>query len=203
MKRILMVGVSLVLGMALASEARDWGFSKDTVYSWSAGPGGGDSVWVLNGGTDTVVLDSVITEDVIPYEWMDVSFLHRAINLQSSGYYYQDYTLIQNQRLRTQMVRGWVPPNDSVLILKFSFSNFCITKYAAGSSMSPDTLAVRLRFKSLASEEDTLIVKGHYCFPNAIKPQGSLRPNDSFELLDRDLKGRRVLPSRNFPALRR
>lgn len=199
MKRKLMIGMCMVLGMVLVVEARDWGFSKDTVYSWNPG---GDSVWLVNSGADTVVLDSVIAEDVVSYEWMDVSFVHRSINLPSSGYYHQYYILTQNHP-RSKMVRGWIPPSDSVLILNFSFANTCITKHAAGSSMGPDTLAVRLRFKSLISEEDTLIVKGYPCFPNAIKPQGSLRPNDSFELLNRDLKGRRVLPSRNFPALRR
>lgn len=200
MKRTLMAGVGLVLGMALASEARDWGFSKDTVSEWNPG---GDTVWLANKGADTLRLDSLFVEDVAALDWIDMAFLYGTTTKNPSEYEYRFYRLYQFPRTVIKMDGAIVPPNDSVPLRRFDVSTICIAKRAVMSSSVPDDFVVRLRFKSWEGEEDTLIVKGHYCFPNAIKPQGSLRPNDSFELLDRDLKGRRVLPSRNFPALRR
>src|SRR5690554_1975402 len=71
MKRTLMVGICMVLGMVLVAEARDWGFSKDTVYEWNSG---GDTVWLVNSTADALVLNSVIAIDVDTSMWSDTWF---------------------------------------------------------------------------------------------------------------------------------
>lgn len=200
MKRNLMIGICMVVGMALAAEARDWGFSKDTVYEWKPG---GDTVWLANSSADTLRLDSLFVEDVAPSDWIDMSFLFGMVLQDSPDRDYRAYTLYQFPRTVIKMDEASVPPNDSVPLRAFDVWKTCIVKRGVTFSSEPDDFVVRLKFRSWENEEDTLIVKGHYCIPNAIIPHGVLKLNESFEVGDRDLNGRRVLPPRNFPALRR
>ena len=62
MKRITFA-IALSLIMTVGIQARDWGFSKDTVYSWKAGA---NNVLARNQGTDTLKADTLILEIISP-----------------------------------------------------------------------------------------------------------------------------------------
>lgn len=201
MKRDLMIGICMVVGMALAAEARDWGFSKDTVYQWKPR---GDSVWLMNSGVDTLRLDSMIAMDVDTSEWMYAQFVYRpyernqhSVSLTQASFGNPVYVVRPGSKT--------LPAGKSALFHNFFIGPPPITSKRAYDLMSRpgDTIKMGVRLLAESGDEDTLIVVGIYAYRSSLNPRTPLRLYGSPILLDRDLRGRRVVPSNNFPALGR
>lgn len=201
MKRNLMIGMCMVLGMALSSEARDWGFSKDTVYEWNSG---GDTVWLVNSTADALVLNSVIAIDVDTSMWSDTWF-----NYHPSGA--DPYLLVVTQepeQYRTLQIpegRRLLPSGESAIFRNFVVGPPPIASKGTNASRSQpgDTIKMGIRILTEGGEEDTVIVVGIFDYGTSLSPRPPVLLKRAPIILDRDLRGRRVEPSRTIPMLKR
>jgi hypothetical protein len=200
MKRILMVGVSLVLGMTLASEDRDWGFSKDTVYEWHPG---GDSVYLVNTGSDTLKLDLVRAMDIGSSPWVETTISYRPfegdpllLQLFQQPDQYRIFLIPEGRNL--------LPSNESALFRNFALGAPPITSKGGRSlALTSDTITMGVRLIAQSGEEDTLIVVGLFSPGSSLISRPPLWRRESSKLLERDLRGRRIVPSGHFPVLER
>ena len=188
MKKLQMLAVITLLATG-AVEARTWGFDKDTVYESQPG---GDTLWLINSGPDTLRIDSLFALTLDSLYWGDIGFLYRA--LEPSPFYYHTYSILQDGVQKIKMAGDAIPPGASIFIRSFNVQSAMLK---SGHRLAiKDSLRVLLRFKSFSGEEDTVIVKGfeqisssiHAYTPPAIigKPYAA-----------RDLRGRTIKLRRN------
>jgi hypothetical protein len=197
MKRTIFFGGLVLWALAAGAEARDWGFDKDTVYEWKAG---GDTVLLVNGGSDTLRLDSVFAEEVDGSTiWGVASFLYDVPESDSP----QHYTLNQFTHRSIKLTNNGIPPTRFVFLRLFDIATSAPTaKFSANLQMVGDTVMVRLRFKSTTTEEDTLIVRGTYDEVVSIQQSVPLESGLRNPGLPRDIRGRVFSPSWGSPTLK-
>jgi hypothetical protein len=185
--RNILILLTALFTFAPLAQARSWGFDVDTVYSLSmtAPPNTRrDSVFVVNNGVDTLRLDSMFVEDVDNH-WTSFSFSHGRApgNIQ--------YDLARNGGGKKFLGNAVVAPGSGIKLSEFALSGD-----------QSRTLIVRLRFKSTGGENDSVVVKGRDLILS-IHPYGprSIFPPVAERIYD--IRGRKIEPSENIPALLR
>src|SRR5690606_10206300 len=137
-------------------------------------------------------LDSVYAQEVNSQNWYHVRFYYR----DQLGFTVEDWEPHTSIRIDS------IPPNKTLYLRNFSVANI-LTKRAAESSAlaEGDTLRVRLRFKSLGGEADTLMVVGILggITPIRFTPYRPRTLEEGF--VGRDILGRTVTSSARFPVL--
>jgi hypothetical protein len=186
MKQMIFV-CGLMWALAASAEARDWGFSKDTVYEWNPG---GDTVWLVNNGSDTLWLDSAFAEELGARSWHQVSFFFRG----QHGFSVSEHTP------NTKAMVDSVLPGSTLELHRFGVANIVAKQTADSFSLERDALRVRLRFRSTSGEEDTLFVFGTCCGTSIRFVPGQTRFSE-YDILGRDVLGRSFTPSQKSPVL--
>jgi hypothetical protein len=192
MRRMTFLGGVLLWALAAGAEARDWGFSKDTVY---ASKPGGDTVWLVNDGMDTLKLDSVIAENINVSSWA-LSFYYQAGSSPAQSYQLSQFNP------SGKMIGAEAPSGGSILFRSFLIGTPCPTAKTSESSTVADSIMIRLRFKSTSVEEDSLIVKGSYCSVSILNSSNPFQFKDRSVVM-RDVLGRKFSRSRILPILKK
>jgi len=133
---------AMALFLVGVSHARDWGFSKDTVYGWNPG---GDTVLLTNQGTDSLRIDTLNYEVVEPPDLVGVQY----------SFYYEPPT-------NTYSYYGIhpIPSGHIDTLFDFYFDQGAIVK-AAVTQAEGDTIVARLFFEADSDRgRDTLVYKG-------------------------------------------
>lgn len=189
MKTTILFSGLVLWALAASAEARDWGFSKDTVYEWKAG---GDTVGLVNNGADTLRLDSVFAEEVNSRNWHYVSLFYRG----QHGY------SVSQWEPSAKVFIDSVSPQSVLELYRFSVANILAKRSTEPSaSAEGDTLRVRLRFKSTAGEDDTLMVVGTCCGTTDMRFTPDRPRLFKYGVFGRDILGRTVTSSARFPVL--
>lgn len=188
--------LSFGLGAVTVASAQDWGFGKDTVYAWRAG---GDSVWLVNDGPDTLRVDSLFAEEVDTIGWNGLGFNQGV----ESGF--RGYALEKDLMTALPIEEDLILSGDSLLFFGFTADVYCPTAKPAASTASAasvgDTVQVLLRFRSQGQqEEDSLMVRAVYCSSTRIVlPERGSRRHVG-DLPARDVLGRKRGPSPSSAA---
>lgn len=188
MKRMIALGGLMLWALAAGAEARSWGFDKDTVYEWNPG---GDTVMLVNNGADTLKLDSVFAENVDSSMWGNAGFIYGAIP--------EDLNQFTHRSIK--LGGPGTPPGQAGVFRSFRVADAAPTaRISATSPLEGDTVMVRLMFKSVISEYDTLIVKGVMNRGSSIRSQRIFKnsPKDIFPA--RDILGRQLTPALGHPV---
>jgi hypothetical protein len=138
------------LSMTISVYARDWGFSKDTVYEWKLH---GDNVLLRNQGTDTLRADTLILEIIRPANILSslgVIFLYEeGINSCGAGTTNSSSGMYPYCTIST-------PPNKSDSLFGFYIDFSSRSTVAVG-----DTIGSRLILAASSNRgRDTLILIG-------------------------------------------
>jgi hypothetical protein len=171
------------------AQARAWGFDRDTVYEWSAGAAG--RAQLVNGGA-SLALDSVFVEGAgKPWGALYFAFAENAEKVFVPA-------------VPAAALAYTLPPAAAVPLRTFDvMPSTCALKVTA-DSVVVDTLSVRLRVRSLAGEEDTLVVTGTGCGSLFVGLRPAFAPSPRLPGgpagLSRDALGREVAPAPRFPV---
>jgi len=181
--RFMVLGLLAFSVMAASAQERTWGFDKDTVYEWNAG---GDTVRLQNNGMEMLWIDSLFGEEVSGSPWHHVSYFFRGANGEG----------VNESDPNTKSRLDSIPPGSTLLLYRFSVANI-LTKLSLSKNSDIDTLRVRLRFKSVIGDEDTLIVMG-YCCGTSLQPPRMKLDRRSFSHSPRDVLGRALRQTTGF-----
>src|SRR5690606_8512167 len=104
---------------------------------------------LVNDGVGLLKLDSIYAEEVNGRDWHHVSFFYRVEHRFS----------VSQWEPSAQVSTDSVPPGNVLDLYRFGVADI-LAKANASLTEEGDTLRVRLRFKSLSGEWDTLMVVG-------------------------------------------
>jgi len=138
--------------------ARDWGFSKDTVYGWKAGS---DTAFLINQGTDTLKIDTLRQEILKP---SDLIYSRGSFYFQPPLNSYASF----NQSVGKIIP---MPPGGKDTLLNFNVDQVALAKSVSTEALG-DTIVARLIFEaSLNRGRDTLIYKGIQKISSGLSPR--------------------------------
>ena len=166
-------GFLVALILTSAAHARDWAFSKDTVYEWATG---GDSVSFMNNAADTLRFDSIGVEMVRPGSTIAAGSFYLA-TLQGQPFYL---------RLSSGKVSGYSPgsialaPGQTGKAFQFTVDDQLTAVTKSLAIAAGDTLVARLIFLAASGKgRDTLMVMGKQSGPISLRPYRSLKSTES------------------------
>jgi|GEM_PF-6720270 len=198
LKRIVPVSMGWALLLTTAIEARDWGFSKDTIIEWdglSSHPRE-DTVSIVNTGDDSLNIDSAWVEVVEPEDYQDYFYL-AGIQVTSE----QDFpTMYWGEQPGYPDVGDSIPfvwPKDYIWTNEapIYLADLQVFGLLKDPQIAPESnrLVLRNIFRTKDRGIDTLVTIGSYSTCNPGCPIGIVAPKIN--------KKRRSIPSQSQPYL--
>ncbi|MCD6025086.1 MAG: hypothetical protein K0Q91_2002 [Fibrobacteria bacterium] len=174
--------VILTGAFSAQAQVRTWAFSKDTVYEWASN---GDSVTLVNSGSDSLKFDSIGLELVRPTATVfQVEF--QTVLTQSLLHFNQGK--IEGNPRKIVVAAG-----QTSRIFTFRVEDLVVRTAKSSAIVQGDTLVVRMIFMASGGRgRDTLMLKGRQNLPpvalrRSPNKVNSLAPDDRAF----DLRGRR------------
>jgi hypothetical protein len=193
--RLLPVLLCALAGLAVSAHARNWGFDRDTVYEWGDVATG--RTRLVNGGPGALALDSAFAE-TLAKPWGELSF---ALDAGTT------FEKIFRPAFPASGLEATILSGGQGSLRTFDVvPSTCTLKVAADSTAGADSVSVRLRVRSKAGEEDTLVVMGTSCarLSVGLRPLAPGVPAvHASGATDRDALGREAVPAKDFPAILR
>lgn len=191
MPRLVVLTLPLLLcALVPAAHARGWGFDRDTVYEWGDAATG--RTRLVNGGPGPLALDSMIVE-AAGKPWEELSFVFSSAATAEKLF---------RPAFSAGALTDTVPSGGFAWLRTFDvIPSTCTLKIAADSAQGADTLSMRLRVRSKAGEEDTLVVTGASCARLSVSLRPFLAPGRRPVPANggRDALGRNLPPPRFAP----